>query len=93
VDLPAAPDTLAVRHGITAIRVDAGGTLNAQLLRHHFVDEISVVVAPVISAVSRHAPLALVVPDRERPAIRLSLRSSEMLRDGHLWLRYSVAAP
>ena len=92
VDLPAALDALAVHYQITAIRVDAGGTLNAQLLEHHLVDEISVLIAPAIAAASRPAPLALVVPDRERPAVRLSLGASETLRDGHIWVRYFVAA-
>lgn len=90
VELPAALDALAAHYGITAIRVDAGGTLNAQLIGHHLVDEISVVVAPAVAATSRSGPVALVVPEGDRPAIRLSLSSSETLRDGHIWLRYSV---
>jgi len=92
VDLPAALNALAVDHHVRAVRVDAGGTLNGQLLHHQLVDEISIVVAPFVAAASGSGSVGLVVPGRDGPAIPLTPPGVEVLRDGHLWLRYGVAA-
>lgn len=46
VDPSAALRTLVDRYHVTAVRVDAGGTLNGQLLATGLVDELDIVVAP-----------------------------------------------
>jgi 2,5-diamino-6-(ribosylamino)-4(3H)-pyrimidinone 5'-phosphate reductase len=89
VDLGAALRMLAGRHGVMAVRVDAGGGLNAALLRDGLVDEISVVIAPYLAA-SPAGPLRLVAGADNAAALALGLIATERLRDGHIWLRYSV---
>lgn len=89
VDLAAALLMLAERYGVTAVRVDAGGRLNAAMLRGGLVDEISVVIAPYLAA-SPAGPLRLVAGTDNPAAVALALTATERLRDGHIWLRYAV---
>jgi 2,5-diamino-6-(ribosylamino)-4(3H)-pyrimidinone 5'-phosphate reductase len=89
VELRAVLRLLAGRHGVMAVRVDAGGGLNAALLRGGLVDEISVVIAPYLAA-SPAGPLRLVAGADNAAALALSLIAAERLRDGHIWLRYAV---
>ena len=48
VDLRAALERLASDYGVRTVRVDAGGTLNGQLLRRGLVAEVSVLVCPYL---------------------------------------------
>lgn len=89
VDLAAALLMLAERYGVTAVRVDAGGRLNAAMLRGGLVDEISVVIAPYLAA-SPAGPLRLVAGTDNPAAVALALTATERLRDGHIWMRYAV---
>jgi 2,5-diamino-6-(ribosylamino)-4(3H)-pyrimidinone 5'-phosphate reductase len=84
VDLAAALRELAVRHGVSAVRVDAGGVLNGHLLRLGLVDELSVVVAPHLAGPDA-APLAAVP---SAPGLRLI--AVRRLRGDQLHLRYAV---
>jgi 2,5-diamino-6-(ribosylamino)-4(3H)-pyrimidinone 5'-phosphate reductase len=90
VNLAEALRALAARHSVTAVRVDAGGTLNGALVRAGLVDEISVVVAPYVVGTSPAHPLHLVDGLDAPGAQNLDLTSVEALRDGHVWLRYLV---
>jgi riboflavin biosynthesis pyrimidine reductase len=45
---------------VTAVRVDAGGTLNGQLLAAGLVDEIDIVVAPHLAGTGGAGPVHLV---------------------------------
>lgn len=89
VDLRAALRMLTERHGVTAMRVDAGGGLNAALLRDGLADEISVVIAPYLAA-GLAGPQRLVGGADNAAALALGLTATERLRDGHIWLRYAV---
>lgn len=89
VELGAALRMLTERHGVTAVRVDAGGGLNAALLRAGLVDEISVVIAPYLAA-SPAGPPRLVAGADNAAALTLDLIAAERLRNGHMWLRYAV---
>lgn len=92
VDLPAALNALALHHAVRAVRVDAGGTLNGRLLHEHLVDEVSLIIAPVVAAASP-TPLGFHVPSGEEPPLPLILVGNQTLREGHVWLRYSFAPP
>ena len=87
VDLGAALRMLAGRLGVTAVRVDAGGGLNAALLRGGLADEISVVIAPYLAGSPAGPPRLVAGADN---AAALGLIAAERLRDGHIWLRYAV---
>lgn len=90
VDLAEALRVMAKRYHVRAVRVDAGGGLNAALLAAGLVDEISVVLAPLLVGVGGQRPRHL-VEDLCADAHRLELRAVERLRDGHVWLRYAVS--
>jgi 2,5-diamino-6-(ribosylamino)-4(3H)-pyrimidinone 5'-phosphate reductase len=93
VDLAAALTELRARHGVGAVRVDAGGTLNGALLRAALVDEISMVIAPYLVGTTAERTLRAVDGLGEGQAPRLKLVSAGTLRNEHVWLRYKVAAP
>lgn len=88
VDLAAALHTLGDRYGATAVCTDAGGTLNAYLLRAGLVDEISLIVAPHLAGTGQPAAVHLAdgLPGTAFPA--LELVSAQPLKDQHIWLRY-----
>ena len=56
VDLAAALDALAERFGVTRVRTDSGGTLNALLLELGLVDEVSALVLPVVATGPARVP-------------------------------------
>jgi 2,5-diamino-6-(ribosylamino)-4(3H)-pyrimidinone 5'-phosphate reductase len=90
VDFAEAFRELATRFGIDTIRVDSGGTLNGVLLRAGLVDEVHLLVHPVL------------VGDAERPTffqdpivnraegIALQFLRSEVHGEGNLLISYKV---
>jgi 2,5-diamino-6-(ribosylamino)-4(3H)-pyrimidinone 5'-phosphate reductase len=94
VDLAAALDWLAERHGVRTVRVDSGGTLNGALLRAGLVDEVSVLVHPAL--VGGTSPRSLFrASDLEHAGgvVALSLEAMERVRRDVVWLRYTVRRP
>ena len=77
VDLAAALRWLADRHGVDTLRVDSGGALNRALLRAELVDEVSVLVHPVLVG---------------EAATGLTLEAVQRRRNGTVWLRYALEA-
>jgi len=57
VDLAAALLELNRRYGVKVVRVDAGGTLNRELLIRGLIDEISILVCPYLVGGQRHSCL------------------------------------
>lgn len=91
VDFAAALDELNSRFAIRTVRVDSGGVLNGVLLRAGLVDEVSILIDPVL--VGGTSPRGLfVAPDVTSPeqVIRLWLAHFEQVRENILWLRYEV---
>jgi len=91
VDLAAALEWLAERHGVRTVRVDSGGTLNGALLRAGLVDEVSVLVHPAL--VGGTSPRSLFrAPDLQDAdgVIALALEAVERPKDDIVWLRYRV---
>ena len=91
VDLREALEWLRDEHGVETVRVDSGGSLAGALLRAGLVDEVSVIVEPVlVGGMSQRtffrAP-DLVGPDG---VVRLKLTVLERFDDDALWLRYEV---
>ena len=86
VDLVALLDALGRRPGVEVVRVDSGGALTGALLRAGLVDELSLLVHPVVvGAAGRRWSGAEEIPPTSATTI-----SSEVL-DGDLhWLRFRV---
>ena len=97
IDLAAALETLNRELGIERLLLEGGGGANGALLRAGLVDEISLVVCPVVDG-SSGAPSVFNSGDVDlgpAPIERMTLASHEVLDGGALWLRYrlSSAAP
>jgi 2,5-diamino-6-(ribosylamino)-4(3H)-pyrimidinone 5'-phosphate reductase len=92
VDLCTALEELRERHGVERIRVDSGGTLNGVLLRLGLVNEVSLLVAPVLMGDDSSRPFYH-VPEKAVAVGHVGLRlvHQECLDGGNLWLRYEVA--
>jgi 2,5-diamino-6-(ribosylamino)-4(3H)-pyrimidinone 5'-phosphate reductase len=93
VDLRAALELLAGRHGVRRVEVDSGGALHGALLRAGLVDEVSVLVHPAL--VGGSSPRWWYpAPDLQGAdgAVPLRLVDMERVGDDVVWLRYDVVA-
>ena len=97
IDLAGALETLNRELGIERILLEGGGGANGALLRAGLIDELSLVVCPVIDG-SSGAPIVFNSGDVDlgpAPLESMVLTSHAVLDGGALWLRYrlrSVAA-
>lgn len=90
VDLRQGLEKLA-KSGIKKVRVDSGGTLNGVLLRQGLVDEVSVLMHPALVGGTSAASIYR-APDLEsaKGIVDLRIISARRLKNGVVWLRYSV---
>lgn len=91
VDLRAALEELHNRYGVETVRVDSGETLNGALLRAGLVDEVSLIIHPVL--VGGTSPrIIFTAADLAGPAGTIGLRLTHLERpsEGILWLRYET---
>ena len=89
IDFADALERLADASGITAVRVDSGGTLNGVLLRDGLVDELSVVVQPALTFASDAVP-QFRSAEGMPSSVGLRLRGVEQFDGGEVWLRYDI---
>jgi riboflavin biosynthesis pyrimidine reductase len=92
IDLAAALETLNRELGIERLLLEGGGGANGALLRAGLVDEISLVVSPVVDG-SSGAPTVFNSGDVDlgpAPIERMTLASHEVLEGGAVWLRYRL---
>ncbi len=92
VDLPLALEKIAARFGVRTLMLEGGGRINGGMLRAGLVDEVSLLVAPLVDG--RTGTPALF--DAEAGAValgRLALDRVERRAGDVLWLRYRVAPP
>ena len=87
VDLGTALAALAVSHSAGLVRVDSGGALTGALLRQGLVDEVSLLVHPVLAGPAGIRRWHGALP---APALHLQRLHAEPLTDGLVWLRYRV---
>ena len=74
------------RRGAEVVRVDSGGSLVGALLRGGLLDELSLLVHPVLAGVAAEAPRWY--GSGPTPADGFRLIGSESWEDGLVWLRY-----
>ena len=90
VDLSLALQELSERYGAGTIRVESGGTLNGALLRQNLVDEVSLLLHPVlVGGMSPHTIFRTLelAPDTK---IEMKLSDCQMLAEDYAWVRYAV---
>jgi riboflavin biosynthesis pyrimidine reductase len=91
IDLPLALEKIGQRFGVRTLMLEGGGAINGSMLRAGLVDEVSVLVAPVVDG--RVGTPALFDVDGENVSPhRLALEAVERRADDVLWLRYRVEA-
>ena len=82
VDLERALSFLSEKYGIKTILADTGRVLGNLLLNHGFVNEISLLIHPVIVGTTSYNMFSDV------NNMKLKLRQSEMLEKNYVWLVY-----
>jgi riboflavin biosynthesis pyrimidine reductase len=92
IDLAAALETLNRELGIKRLFLEGGGGANGALLRAGLVDEISLVINPVVDG-SSGAPSVFDSGKTDlgpAPIERMTLASHKVLDGGAVWLRYKL---
>jgi riboflavin biosynthesis pyrimidine reductase len=93
LDLAGALETLNRELGIERLLLEGGGSANGALLRAGLVDELSLVICPVIDG-STGAPTVFDSSEANAgpaPIERMALMSHEILEGGAVWLRYRLS--
>lgn len=79
------------KHNVRVIRVDSGGTLNGVLLREGLVSEVSLLIHPcLVGGTSQRSFFRADDLISSEGLIKLELTHEEKLKDGVLWLIYSI---
>ena len=91
VDLPLALDKIGARLGVRTLMLEGGGGINGSMLRAGLVDEVSLLVVPVVDG-RVGTPALFDVEGEDVTPWRLALEDVERRADGVLWLRYRVEA-
>ncbi|MBB4637794.1 dihydrofolate reductase family protein [Longimicrobium terrae] len=89
VDLPLALRKIASGFGVQTLMLEGGGRINGGMLRAGLIDEVSLLLAPVVDG--RMGTPALFDDDEDCTPYRLSLEGVEQREGGFLWLRYRVS--
>ena len=91
VNIRSALEELNRQHGVNSIRADTGGTLNGVLLRERLVDEVSVLISPMM--IGGTSPKTIYsAPDllTAEGVVDLKLTHMEKIDDNYVWLIYEI---
>ena len=88
-DLRLGLEKIHARFGVRTLMLEGGGKINGALLRAGLIDEVSVLVAPVVDG-REGTPALFDINAREGQPQRLALDTVERRGDDMLWLRYRV---
>jgi 2,5-diamino-6-(ribosylamino)-4(3H)-pyrimidinone 5'-phosphate reductase len=88
VDLPLALEKIGARFSVRTLLLEGGGRINGGMLAAGLVDEVSVLLAPVVDG--RTGTPALFDADAGFIPRGLTLQAVEQRTGGILWLRYGV---
>ena len=94
IDFSAVFRTLKLQYGTERMTIQSGGTLNAELLRAGLIDEVSIVVAPLLVGGSTTSTLvdgeAIHSVDELHKLRALEFISCNLLKHSYVHLRYKV---
>jgi riboflavin biosynthesis pyrimidine reductase len=88
LDLPVLLEKIGARFGVRTLMLEGGGGINGAMLEAGLIDEVSVLIAPVVDARVGMASVFDVFGTNFAPQ-RLALMDVER-RENVLWLRYRV---
>lgn len=89
IDLRVVLGKLRSMFGIKRLLLEGGGTINGHFLAANLIDEMSVIVAPVIDG-GINVPSLIDCPPGISAARHMKLLACETLPGGFVWLRYKV---
>jgi 2,5-diamino-6-(ribosylamino)-4(3H)-pyrimidinone 5'-phosphate reductase len=89
IDLPLALRKIGAQFGVRTLMLEGGGSINGGMLSAGLIDEVSVLVGPVVDGRVGTAALFDVEGEGVQPR-RLALEAVERRVDDGLWLRYRV---
>jgi riboflavin biosynthesis pyrimidine reductase len=89
VDLVVALEKIGERLGVRTLMLEGGGRINGGMLRAGLIDEVSLLLAPVVDGRIGTPALFDIDGDDVMPHA-LALEAVERRADGMLWLRYRV---
>ena len=89
VDLALALEKVGGSFGVRTLMLEGGGRINGAMLRAGLVDEVSLLVAPVVDG-RIGTPALFDIDGGDVAPHRLALDSVERRADDFLWLRYRV---
>lgn len=93
IDLAVALEILNRELGIKRLLLEGGGVANGAFLRAGLVDELSLVIMPAVDG-AKGAPSVFDAGNPEvvapAPVASMSLKCSEVLDGGSVWLRYEI---
>ncbi len=88
VDFNKALTILSEKYGISSIRTDCGGNLTGHLLSGNFIDEIKILVAPLI--IGGKAIPNLTEGYQKGEPVRLKLKETEYINEEYVLFTYDV---
>ncbi|MGF6771851.1 riboflavin biosynthesis pyrimidine reductase [Paraburkholderia sp. GAS199] len=89
IDLKQVVQTLADELGVKKLIVEGGSRVSGAFVNEGLVDEVSVLIIPLVDGRSEH-PSSFEIPmDKWRAPTYLSLTSIEKLEHDAIWLRYT----
>jgi riboflavin biosynthesis pyrimidine reductase len=79
--------------GIKTLMLEGGGHINGSLLNAGLIDELSLLILPLVDGTPK-TPTTFEVSEylEKNPATELKLKEVQQLRNDVLWLKYEVAA-
>jgi riboflavin biosynthesis pyrimidine reductase len=89
IDLSLALEKIAAKFGVRTLMLEGGGRINGGMMRAGLIDEVSVLVAPIVDA-RMGTPALFDVDDDDVAPHLLKLEAVERRVDDVLWLRYRV---
>jgi riboflavin biosynthesis pyrimidine reductase len=91
IDLKNVVQTLATELSVTKLIVEGGSRISGAFVNEGLVDEVSVLIIPLVDGRSEH-PSSFEVPmEKWRAPAYLNLTSIEKLERGAVWLRYTTS--
>lgn len=93
IDIPRVLDTLVATFGIRRLLLEGGGAINGSFLKAGCIDELSLLLAPAVDGLVGVPSLFDydgTPDDASAKALKLTLRSHDLMDGGVLWLRYAV---
>jgi riboflavin biosynthesis pyrimidine reductase len=89
MDLPLALEKIGTRFGVRTLMLEGGGAINGSMLRAGLVDELSVLVAPVVDG-RVGTPTLFDLNGQDTQPRRLMLKGVERRAEDLLWLNYHI---